>query len=223
MTGLVVATLLDREGKWLADSSSRGIGVAGAALIELTSDGVLTLDPAGNLAPAGEPVANPILAEVPAWVVGRKPKKAIEHLTGVRLPRTRAEGLIIATLADLAADRVLVEQKGRAFGVAPVTRWVPGPGHEMLDQIRESMRRVLLQGETPDARVAGVVAVLSGLGVTHKLFPGENKRAITQRAKQVAESNWAGEAVQKAVKDVQAAAAGAAAAAAAAAAVGGGS
>jgi hypothetical protein len=47
-----------------------------------------------------------------------------------------------------------------------------------------------------------VVALLSAIDATHKVFPDADKRAVKNRAKDIAQGEWASDAVRKAVQDV---------------------
>ena len=53
-------------------------------------------------------------------------------------------------------------------------------------------------------RIAALISLLSAVSVAPRLFPDANKRAVTARAKQIAEGEWAGAAVRHAVDAVNA-------------------
>lgn len=65
---------------------------------------------------------------------------------------------------------------------------------------------MLKVGTTPDERTGALVAMLSALNVVPKIVTDAvDKRALKQRAKEIAESDWAADAVKKAVSEMQAA------------------
>ncbi len=50
-----------------------------------------------------------------------------------------------------------------------------------------------------------LVSLLSAVDGLPKIFPGENKKALQHRGKQIAAGDWAGAAVREAVQQIQAA------------------
>jgi hypothetical protein len=65
---------------------------------------------------------------------------------------------------------------------------------------------VLKVGTTPDERTGALIALLSALNVVPKVVTDAvDKKALKQRAKDIAESDWAADAVKKAVTEMQAA------------------
>ncbi|MDN5769100.1 MAG: GPP34 family phosphoprotein [Humibacillus sp.] len=69
----------------------------------------------------------------------------------------------------------------------------------------EAIRGALNSPAQPDPRTSGLVAVVAATGLLPKVVPEMGKRQVTARATVIAEGGWGGDAVAKAISDVQAA------------------
>ncbi|MEK8070044.1 GPP34 family phosphoprotein [Rhodococcoides navarretei] len=58
---------------------------------------------------------------------------------------------------------------------------------------------------TASPHSAASISLISAVDLTHKVIVDADKKLLKQRAKQIAEGEWAGAAVRKAVSDVNAA------------------
>lgn len=127
---------------------------------------------------------------------GKKPKDQIRQLS---------KHLRDQLLARLAERGVLQAEEGRVLGLFPVTRW-PAKDARHEAEVRAQLESVLKVGTTPDERTGALIALLSALNVVPKVVTDAvDKRALKQRAKEIADSDWAAEAVKKAVAEMQAA------------------
>lgn len=196
----------DETGKPITGSPGLDYALAGAVLIELTLQGRLEItDYRGAEKPGRLKVTNgaltgdPILDERLSCVVnkpGKKPKDQIGALS---------RGLRGQVLMRLAKRGVLEEEKGRVLGLFPVTRW-PAKDARHEAEVRTQLQSVLIQGLAPDQRTGALIALLSALNVVPKVVVGAvDKRALKRRAKEIADSDWAADAVKKAVAEMQAA------------------
>jgi hypothetical protein len=64
---------------------------------------------------------------------------------------------------------------------------------------------VLVDGGEPDVRTTALVSLLTAVDAVPKVVPAADRRALVRRAAAVAEGEWAGDAVRKAVAAVHAA------------------
>jgi enolase len=64
---------------------------------------------------------------------------------------------------------------------------------------------VLVHGPEPTQRTAALASLLSAVDAVPKVVPSDDRRAVKRRAKEIAEGEWAGVAVRKAVEAVNAA------------------
>ncbi|WP_033424770.1 GOLPH3/VPS74 family protein [Actinomadura flavalba] len=207
----LLLVLKDETGKPMVDGQKTAAGLAGAAVVELTMDGALRLsgegEPGvkkGRLIVTGGTPRDRRLASLLEVVDGRKPKDAVSKVSGVSAWRNRSKDLKEALLQDLAEQGLLVEEKGKALGLFPTTAWKQGdPGVEQ--EIVQRVRAAVVDGAEPDPRTAALIALLFAVDVLKKLYPDADRKALKRRAKEISEAEWGGEAVRKAVQEVQAA------------------
>jgi Golgi phosphoprotein 3 GPP34 len=196
----------DETGKPITGSPGLDYALAGAVLIELTLLGKLDITGPGDPGKAGRlkivddlPTGEPVLDERLAYVAdkpGKRPKDQIgrmsKHLRDQLLTRLDERGVLQAA-------------EGKVLGLFPVTRW-PAKDARHEAAVRSRLESVLKVGATPDERTSALIALLSALNVVPKVVTDAvDKRALKQRAKEIAESDWAADAVKKAVTEMQAA------------------
>ncbi len=196
----------DESGKPITGAPGLDYALAGAVLVELTMLGRLDIAGDGEEVKRGRlkvldatPTGDAILDERLAYVAdkpGKRPKDQIG-----RLSKKLREQL----LARLAERGVLTADEDKVLGIFPVTRWPAEDGrHEA--EVRSALESVLKIGTSPDQRTGALIAVLSALNVVPKIVTDAvDKKALKQRAKEIAESDWAADAVRKAVTEMQAA------------------
>jgi hypothetical protein len=148
-----------------------------------------------DAAPTGDAILDERLAFVAAKP-GKRPKDQIGRLSKM---------LRDQLLAGLAERGVLEADQGKVLGLFPVTRW-PAKDARHEAEVRSKLESVLKVGTTPDERTGALIALLSALNVVPKVVTDAvEKKALKRRAKQIAESDWAADAVRKAVSEMQAA------------------
>jgi len=119
----------------------------------------------------------------------------------------------------MAAFRALRAGRGRALGIFPTRTWpAQDPSHEA--EMRQLVTQALVQPSAPDERTAALIALLHALKCEHKVVDPRpyqlSRRQLRARAAEIAQGNWASEAVRKAIDEMMAAVAAASAAATAA-------
>jgi hypothetical protein len=197
----------DTTGRPVVEGSTLDLALSGAALVELA---VLDkVDVAGQGEPVKEgllfvrdatPTGEPALDETLRRVIDRGPKKPaslLPHLT---------KGLREALLERLVDRGVLRAEEGRILGVIPRRQW-PAADSTHEDQLRRGLHDVLVVGRTPSEHEALLVSLLCAVDQAQKVVDGPevDKRQVRDRAKAIAEGEFAGQAVHKAVEAVQAA------------------
>lgn len=212
----LLLALGDDSGRPLVDSTKLKAAVAGAAIVDLTFDGVLRLTEPGDpeykpgrlvrttTSLADKTLADPHRAEVAELAHNRKPKDAVGRIGGMGAWKDRAGGLKDAALSDLAAEGVLTHREGKVLGLFPTHAW-PLARPEIEREIRDRVYAAVVTGTKPDARTSALVALLHAVDLLPRLFPDQPKRELRARGKAVADAEWGAEAVRKAVQDVQAA------------------
>lgn len=205
---LILLAFDDETGKTSSGVSNLDYSLAGALLIELAMLG--RIDVAGeedevktgrlmvcDASATGEPALDEALGRLEK-LDGGKPKDALG-------PLTRNE-LAARLLAGLADRGILRQEKDRILGIFPTTRW-PAADSEHEAAVRDSLHKVLVDGERPGERVAALIALLTAMDAVGRVLdvstgdPAEVKR----RAKEIAEGNWVSDAMRKAVEEITAA------------------
>lgn len=196
----------DESGKPITGAPGLDYALAGAVLIELTVLGKLDVAGEGEQVKRGRlkvldasPTGDAILDERLAYVAGKPGKRPKDQIG--RLSKKLRDQL----LARLAERGVLKTDEGKVLGLFPVTRW-PANDARHEAEMRAKLDSVLKVGATPDERTGALIALLSALNVVPKVVTDAvDKKALKQRAKEIAESDWAADAVKKAVTEMQAA------------------
>ena len=210
----------DASGRLSVPGVQADAGLGGANLVELTLLGKVDVageqDPGkpGRIivrdpSPPGDEVLDAALQTLSARQ-GSKPSAVIRPL---------GKNLRPALYQRLTASGVLRAGHGRALGIFPTRTWpAQDPGHEA--EMRQLVTQALVQPSAPDERTAALIALLHALKCEHKVVDPRpyqlSRRQLRARAAEIAQGNWASEAVRKAIDEMMAAVAAASAAATAA-------
>ncbi|TDD12726.1 GPP34 family phosphoprotein [Nonomuraea deserti] len=185
----------DDKGTPLINSTQLDSALAGALLAELAVGGRLDLSDkkvtVTDPSPLGDAELDATLTRIATEGKARKPAWWVQRIQSGKLRKR--------LLTRLAESGVLAEERGRALGIFPVTRWPEAhPGVEA--DVRERVSAVLA-GAAPDARTAVLIAIAHAAGLDRKAFPGASK----QRIKEISEGAWTADAVAKAIAAINAA------------------
>jgi hypothetical protein len=194
---LMLLLLDDETGRPLVNSTSADNALAGAVLLDLVhaervdapEDKKLRVRDAS---PLGDPVLDAGLQRL-GDKDSLKPQRAVELLR---------KNVRKAVLDQLVNRGLVRREESKVLGLFPRTSW-PAVDSAHEDEVRTGLAAALVDGEQPDARAGGLVALLHAVNAVHKVVDGD-KKALRARAKQISEDNWAGTAVKKAVQAVQA-------------------
>ncbi len=189
---------LDDKGANLVGDPGLDYGLAGAVLLDLMlarrldlADGrVVVVD----ATPVGDPVADAALERIAAEAKPRKPDAWIQPLT---------DGLRARLLERQVEAGVLRVEQDRVLWVFPRTRYASATGAEPA--VETAVRRELTAamegtGAAP-ARIAALLGLLQAVGLAGRLFPGRDAKA---RLDAIVKGNWAADAVQQAIAQIQA-------------------
>jgi hypothetical protein len=210
----------DASGRLSAPGAQVDAGLGGANLVELTLLGqvdvsgeqdqgrggrIVVRDPS----PPGDEVLDAAL-RILVERQGSKPSAVIRPL---------GKNLRPVLYQRLAAGGVLRAGQGRALGIFPTRTWpAQDPSHEA--EVRQRVTQALVGTAAPDERTAALIALLHALKCEHKVVDPRScqlsRRQLRARAAEIAQGNWASEAVRKAIDEMIAAVAAASAAATAA-------
>jgi hypothetical protein len=191
--------LLDPDaGRAVVDSTSLDRAIGGALLLDLTTRDRIAADGTGararlsvvGAAPTGDALLDGALARLDKPL---RAQKAVERL---------ARGTRATVLARLVERGLVRHERTRLLGFIPVNTW-PAADRGIAKELRGRVAAVLLDGAQPDPHIALLISLVHAVKAEHKVVDGP-RRQLRARAAEVAEGEWAGEAVRKAVQAVQA-------------------
>ena len=145
-----------------------------------------------GLGSAGHPELDEALAKI-----AEKPRKPQE------LPGLLSRGLRQRLLTGLAERGILREEKSKVLRLFPITRW-PAEDSAHENALIERLKAVLLDGAEPDMRERSIIGLAKGWWLIRNLVPKDRRKAAEARAEEIRESEWAGEAVEKAISAAEA-------------------
>jgi Golgi phosphoprotein 3 GPP34 len=213
--------LLDDEKGTLTGSAYPQTALGGAVLTELALSGAVTVEEkhgvwrSTTVRPVPDAAPEDEVLRAAYDVVAERPRGAQDLVTRL------GKGLQDVLGERLVARRILERRDSRTFGLIPRTRW-PAVDSRREEEVRRQLTAALVQGVRPDERTGALVAVLSALDKAHTVVDHEGlpAKVVRQRAKEVAEGDWAARAVRDAINASLAAIAAVATSAAAATAAG---
>nr|WP_296778653.1 GPP34 family phosphoprotein [Rhodococcus sp. (in: high G+C Gram-positive bacteria)] len=196
----LLSVLLDEQtGKPIVDSTKLPRVLAGAVILELAMNGAVQIGEKDRVVVAGPAPADPLLARgydiVKSAKSPLKPQKIIEKLQ---------KKLDKEVAARLVQQGFVVEQQDKMLGLFPTTAW-PAKDSSRRNAVLQWIGSAVVDGTTPLPGTSAVIALVSAIDAIPKVLPGADKKSAKQRAKEIAEGDWASEAVRKAVRDVNAA------------------
>lgn len=203
----LLLALDDTSGRPLLSGQHLQLALAGASVADLTLRGALAVSDGADGGRAGRfrvtgraTPSDPVQREVLDLTHDRKPKDAVRRAGQGGFARRLRDSL----QQGLAARGVLREQEVKILGLFPSSTWTPhDPAPEAA--VRERVLAALTGRADVDERTAALVSLLLATDLTRKVFPGQDRRALKRRAKEIAESEWAGAAVKRAIDELNAA------------------
>ena len=203
----LLLALDDTSGRPLLSGQHLQFALAGASVADLTLRGALVVSDradggrAGRFRMTGRATPSDAMQrEVLDLMDERRPKDAI---------RKAGQGSFARRLRDslqegLAARGVLRQEEVKILGLFPSSAWAAhDPAPEAA--VRERVLAALTGNTDADERTAALISLLLATDLIRKVFPGQDRRALKRRAKEIAASEWAGAAVKRAIDDVNAA------------------
>jgi hypothetical protein len=192
--------LLDDEKGTVVGTSFLPTALGGAVLVELALDGAVTAEEKHSAwrsarvhAEPGTAPADDVLRRALA-VVAEKDRAADD------LVQRLGKGLKEELAERLVRRGILERHEQKVLGLIPRTRW-PSIDTSHEQEVRRALTAALVEGAEPDHRTAGLIALLSAIDRAHKVVDHEglSARAVKQRAKEIAEGDWAAKAVKDAI------------------------
>ena len=187
------------SGRPLVDATERDRVVGGALLLDLAAAGRVTADGTGARAKLSAVVGKPM---PDALLDGALARLGTAPVRAQRAVERLSRGAREQVLHRLAERGVLREVSGRTLGIFPRTSW-PAADPAPREALRARLSAVLVDGAAPQGNEAALVSLLHAVKAEHKIVDG-SRSALRARAADVAQGDWAGDAVRKAVQAVQA-------------------
>ena len=200
---LLLLVTNDATGRLRVSREPVDAGLGGASLAELALRGQVDVSGAqdqgrrGRIivrdpSPPGDEVLDAAL-QILVKRQGRKPSAVIRPL-GKKLRRVLYQ--------RLAARGVLRARRRRVLGIFPARSW-PAADPSRKAEVRQRVTRALAGTAAPDERTAALIALLHALKCEHKVVDPRScqlsRRQLRKRAAEIAQGNWASEAVRKAI------------------------
>ncbi|KAA0021185.1 GOLPH3/VPS74 family protein [Antrihabitans cavernicola] len=200
--------MLDDNGRTVVDRTKLPRGLAGAVLLELAIPGAIRVSEKGESVKAGRLVVVPEVASTlqpdPITTDALESIGSGRPIKAQRAVEKLQRGLRETLLARLVGQGTITAEHDRVLGVFPRTVY-PAVDSTRRNALYQELRGVLVDGLEPRPRAAALVSLLSATGAVEKVFTDADKRAVKKRAKAIAEGEWAGAAVRKAIDAVNAA------------------
>jgi hypothetical protein len=199
------------SGRLSVPSAQVDAGLGGANIVDLVLMKKVDLSGNGDQGKPGRiivrdasPAGDEMLDAALGILIGRQGNKPFTVI------RPLGKNVRQALYERLAARGAVRRGQGRTLGIFPVRTWpVQDTQHE--EQVRDLVAEALVRQAVPDARTAALIALLHALRCEHKIVdPGPyhlSRRQLRARAAEIAQGNWAAEAVRKVISDMNSAAA----------------
>ena len=195
----------DDTGKHLVSGSTLDLALAGAVLLELAEREAVDVAGPGEQVRQGRlvvrddrPTGDPVLDEALRRLAAAGAKKPQDVLPKI------GKGLRASLLARLVQRGIVRAEEGRVLGLFATRSW-PAEDSAHEEQVRAALHDVLVVGRTPAVREAELISLLQAVDAVPKVVGGLPGRELKRRAKAVAEGEFAGQAVRKAVEAVNSA------------------
>jgi hypothetical protein len=197
--GLLLLATDDVSGRINTKSGALDYGLAGAVLTELFLQDRLSLqDGKVAIVDAGA-TGDPVLDDALRRIAESKPRDA-KHWVN-KLPRAWIKERVLDRLIERG---VLRREEHRILWIIPADRF-PAEADSPEHHVREAVRAAVLDGATPQPRAAVLIGILKACDLLDTVFSKEERKRHRDRIDQIAGVEMMGQAVSKAVKDMQAA------------------
>jgi Golgi phosphoprotein 3 len=197
---LLLLAIDDETGKLSSQMQAADLGTAAAVLLELlitgridTVDGkirVIDDNPTGNI------IFDQALSAIRD---SKKPHDAKHWVRNISKARVKDQ-----VLDQLIARNIVRKEAHRMLWIFPIDRFpVKNPAPE--NDLRETLRKVVIDGYDPDVRSAALIGLLKATNLTGTVFNKDERKAYKKRIDDIARGEQMSEAVSKILQETQAA------------------
>lgn len=192
----------DETGKTTVSSANLDPALGGALLIDLVLAGRVGLQGEGRQARIT--VADGLTEMDPLLEAGLEKLAEKGPLKTEAAVRRLAKGLRDSLHESLERRGIVRRERGRVLGIFPTTRWPEADSH-LEAQVRGEVSAALMLGQEPGPYVGGLIAVLAAADMLKTVVDKADLKPAKERAKEIAQGNWASEGVRKVIQATHAA------------------
>lgn len=184
---LLLVTMRDVDGTYHGSHYSLNYALIGGAIIELLLAEKLQFDPKKNLliansSPTGDDILDDVLIKLQKSKTGRSHHFYISSIS------MRMRSLKRRYLERLVMQGIVRKEDHRFLGIIPYTKFV------LMEQsrataMRETLRNVLINGQTPDVRISALIALLYACQMLGYQFIKSERKQARKNAKVLAKQN----------------------------------
>lgn len=206
----VMLLLLDDESGSPAGAGTLHYSLGGALLVDLVLADRIEVGRKGVTVVDGPPMGDPLLDDALAKVAEKR--RGVHALLFVL-----GQGLTERVVERLAERGLVRRETRKVLRLFRTTTW-PAEDARHETELRGQLRRVLVDGEQPDARAAAIISLLNAINVLYIVLDDLPWRTVAKRASEIQKGEWVSDPATQAVMTTNAAVIASAASAAAAAA-----
>jgi hypothetical protein len=184
----------DKSGHVDTKSGAIALGLAGATLTELLINHRLDIADGKVTVTDATLTGDPILDDALTGIAESKPHDPKHWIAKLELRDRTLERLIDAG--------ILRHEEHRILWVIPADRY-PAENDAPERDARNAVRAAVLDGEEPTDRTAALIGILRACDLTGSVFSKVERKRYGDRIDRIAESEILGDAVGKAVKELQ--------------------
>ena len=190
----------DESGRISSQMRAADFGAAGAVLLELLFSGRIASND-GKIALLSDAATGDPVLDNALFLIGEASKR---HDAKHWVRKIADAGVKEQILDQLTERDILRHVPQRLLWVIPDDRYlIENPTPE--DDIRASLRAIVLDDRTPDARSAALIALLKATDLTGAVFSKAERKAQKSRIDAIANGDLMSAAVSSVIKDMQAA------------------
>ena len=190
---------LDDERGTRAHATELEPGLAGAVLLDLALRERLDVDGKVLRVLDPSPTGDAVLDAALATIAGEPKERPAKHWVSKLQKGVREQ-----VSERLVAAGTLRRDEKKVLWVFPITR-LPAADPAPEAAVRARLDGAVLIGTTPDERTAALAALVHATNLGRTVFPGAEHRAVKKRLAELAEGQWAAEAVRRVVQEAAAA------------------
>jgi hypothetical protein len=197
--------LLDDESGEFVDMPVSGFGtvIAGAALMDLAMHDRVDTDleklTVVNKAPTGDPILDDALAQLSQKPEDAEGMRILEAIDRVAL---RSQDYAAEALKRLTASGILREDSGRFLWMFRTRRY-PVIDDREEQEVKARLRQILLTDEIPDPRDVVLICLVAACELMELILTPEELTAAEPRIEQLRKMDLIGQAVAKAVREIE--------------------